>query len=71
MLDRRKPPTPLHREPTIKERVALRANGSKLQMVAFIATVGGLLALPEFAQAIGAGGAFAIAISNLLKARQD
>ena len=71
MLERRRRSTDLHREKTIKERVKLRAQGSKIQLVTLIATVGGLLALPEFAQAIGAGGALAIAISNFLKARQD
>ena len=62
---------PLHPEPTITKRVGLRARGSKLQLAAFVATIGGLILLPEFAQAIGAGGAFAIAISNLLKARHE
>ena len=47
----------------------LRAKGSKFQIATAIGTIGGLLVVPEFAQAIGAGGVFAIAIENLLKAR--
>jgi hypothetical protein len=56
--------------PTRLRIAAMRARGNKIQLTAVIATVGGLLALPEFAQAIGTGGAFAVALSNLLKARQ-
>ena len=71
MFEKRNPLKPLHDDATIIERVSLRMRGSKLQLVALIATCGGLLVLPEFAQAIGAGGAFAIAISNLLRARLE
>lgn len=63
--------TPLHAEPSVAKRVVMRARGSKLQLAAVAATISGLMLLPEFAQAIGAGGAFAIAIANLLKARHE
>ena len=69
VTEKKPPETPLHQEPTIKQRVSLRVYGSKIQMVTLTATIGGLIVLPEFAQVIGAGGAFAIAIENLLKAR--
>ena len=56
-------------EKTKVQLAVLRAKGSKMQIATVIGTIGGLLVLPEFAQAIGAGGVFAIAIENLLKAR--